>query len=496
MDKILFYLVAIFPIGLSGQITYHENIAPIINNHCISCHQKGEIGPMSLANYQEVSSYASMIHFVTSEGIMPPFKANSDKVTYQNERSISKEEIDLISEWISSGLIEGLDSNNHDNSPPASKHLEYDYTICMQESFEHYGIYYDEYQAFVLPVDILEDKIVTDIIFDPGNPKIVRSANISIVPKGAATKEDAWDPRYGFYLYAPYSFRAVFPNWFSWMPQTPSLLLQKDESVYLPKNSDLILHIHYGPFGEIQSDSSCVHFNFSDKSHHSTLQNVPLVSPGISQDSFVLECKNTTRLSSRFNIPCDSYLNSLTPLSHLLCRNWEVFVKFPDNSTQLLLTIDDWDFHWKEKYVFDKPIYLPEGSIIYSSAFFDNTVENPFNPSNPPRDMKLGGHMFDENFTCHFEFLTPSSSPAIFLKEFSVAPPKVDEIQLNVIENNIYSLILHDLSNQSKSPLLSRSFTIGTHRIRSSIIPSLTGRYALILMNDVGVCDSWYFVVP
>ena len=37
--------------------TYAENVAPILNEKCASCHNSGGIGPMSLLSYAEVKPW-------------------------------------------------------------------------------------------------------------------------------------------------------------------------------------------------------------------------------------------------------------------------------------------------------------------------------------------------------------------------------------------------------------------------------------------------------
>ncbi|NCF88678.1 MAG: redoxin, partial [Verrucomicrobiaceae bacterium] len=57
----------------SGQVTFNEHIAPLIFNNCTVCHREGEIGPMPLTNYAEVSAFANAIDIVVHEGTMPPW---------------------------------------------------------------------------------------------------------------------------------------------------------------------------------------------------------------------------------------------------------------------------------------------------------------------------------------------------------------------------------------------------------------------------------------
>ena len=89
--------------NLFGQITYTKDIAHIVYNKCSSCHRPGEIGPFSLTNYNEVSSFAATIKYVTSIKYMPPWKANPDYQHFLDENYLTDEEITKIGAWVDAG---------------------------------------------------------------------------------------------------------------------------------------------------------------------------------------------------------------------------------------------------------------------------------------------------------------------------------------------------------------------------------------------------------
>ncbi len=493
MRWFLLYFILSIPTHLASQVSYYKDIAPIIKKHCQNCHQDGDIGPMALTNYDQVSSYASMIRFVIDTKLMPPFKANYDNVSYANERSISNDERKLIAQWIEGGLVKGISTNPAETETQAYT-TNYDHTVCMSESFAHYGIYYDQYQVFPMPTNLMEDKYIDNVYFEPGNKEIVRSANISIAPLGFSTKMDQWDPRYGFFAYGSLGFTSSFPNWFSWMPHTKNIQLKKDEQLFLPAESELLLHIHYGPFGTIEKDSSCIHLTFSDN-EGPTLQNVPLIHTALLADSFLIDSGIQKRVSSTFQLPIDVRLRSVTPLAHLLCRSWEVFAVLPDRSSISILSIDDWDFHWREKYVFQDALTLPKGTKIYTTANFDNTSDNPYNPSDPPHTMIAGPHMFDENFACYFEFDQSESSDGYIVKPFVSTEMSINEISFHISNADTFTLILHDLESLDKKELTAKKYPLGMHALRTAELPSKPGRYCISLESSNGVVDSWWFVI-
>nr|MDQ3017307.1 cytochrome c [Bacteroidota bacterium] len=104
------FLLISFGCALSAQdsyITYHHDIAPILQKHCISCHQEGEIGAMPLTTYEEVVSYGKMIQYVTATKLMPPWYADPTYSHFVSERTMTEKEIKTIGEWVMTDMKEG-----------------------------------------------------------------------------------------------------------------------------------------------------------------------------------------------------------------------------------------------------------------------------------------------------------------------------------------------------------------------------------------------------
>jgi hypothetical protein len=70
-------------------------------------------------------------------------------------------------------------------------------------------------------------------------------------------------------------------------------------------------------------------------------------------------------------------------------------VKFPDGSTEKIISIADYNFNWQRFYKLKKPLSVPKGSVILVEGVFDNTYQNSFNPD-PYQEIKIGRQSFDE----------------------------------------------------------------------------------------------------
>jgi hypothetical protein len=97
----------------AGAVTYTKDIAPILQRSCENCHRTDGVAPMSLSTYEEVRPWARAIKQRTSvgphAGVMPPWyvEKNIGIQEFQNDPSLSDEEIALIGKWADAGAPRG-----------------------------------------------------------------------------------------------------------------------------------------------------------------------------------------------------------------------------------------------------------------------------------------------------------------------------------------------------------------------------------------------------
>src|SRR5258706_7878396 len=90
-------------------LTFTRDVAPIFQDKCESCHRPGSIGPMSLVTYEDSRPWARSIKARVSARQMPPW--HIDRTVgiqhFQNDRSLSDDQVDTIVRWIDAGLPKG-----------------------------------------------------------------------------------------------------------------------------------------------------------------------------------------------------------------------------------------------------------------------------------------------------------------------------------------------------------------------------------------------------
>jgi hypothetical protein len=85
----------------------------------------------------------------------------------------------------------------------------------------------------------------------------------------------------------------------------------------------------------------------------------------------------------------------LLPHTHLRGVRWQYSLQKPDGTSEIILDVPRYDFNWQTYYFFAKPLEVPAGGKIVSTAWYDNSVTNTHNPD-PTKDVKWGDQTWEE----------------------------------------------------------------------------------------------------
>src|SRR5262245_52724083 len=56
-----------------ARVSYYDDVLPILNEHCVSCHTEGGLAPFVVDDYAEAKEWAASIASATSARTMPPW---------------------------------------------------------------------------------------------------------------------------------------------------------------------------------------------------------------------------------------------------------------------------------------------------------------------------------------------------------------------------------------------------------------------------------------
>jgi hypothetical protein len=91
----------------------------------------------------------------------------------------------------------------------------------------------------------------------------------------------------------------------------------------------------------------------------------------------------------------DAKIVWLLPHMHLRGKSALYEITYPDQRTDTLLHVPEYDFNWQHTYTFADPVLAPAGTRIDLTLWWDNSAANPANP-NPDREVGWGRPTTDE----------------------------------------------------------------------------------------------------
>ncbi|MBI3839230.1 MAG: redoxin domain-containing protein [Planctomycetia bacterium] len=378
-----------------ANVTYNRDIAPIFFANCAECHRPGEVAPFSLLTHEDAAKRAEFLSDVTRSRRMPPWKAEIGHGRFLGERYLTNAQIDLIESWAKAGAPEG----DPEDRPPQPQFASGwrlghpDLELKAPAPFTVPAGGEDIFQHFIIPLDLPENKTVVGFEFRPGNPSVVHHAILFLDTSGVGRRKDAETPEPGYTTFGSIGI-PVAGIIGVWTPGMTPRFYPQGAGMPVRKGADLVLQLHMHPNGKEQTDQSSIALYFADKPVERTMARSPFVVGSLLID--ITPGSRDHRVTSSVTLPADVTLISLLPHMHLVGKEMKLTATLPDGTVQPLIWIKDWNFYWQDNYVYREPVHLPRGTRLDVMSRYDNSAENPLNPSNPPKRVLFGNGSTDE----------------------------------------------------------------------------------------------------
>ena len=425
-------------------VTYSNQIARIFQNHCVECHRAGEIGPFELTDYEEVVGWAEMIREVVNEKRMPPWHADPAHGSFENDCSLTSEEIAQIDLWVRNGAPEGDPANLPE---PKTYTTGWQLPRTPDDIFEMRKIPFYvaaegeiKYQYFKVDPGFTEDKYISAAEIVPGNREVVH--HILVFAKRFPLGGGGGEFLVG---YVPGSRFKPLPEGYAKL---------------VPKGSELIFQVHYTPIGTEQFDLSKVGFLYAQPED---VTHVVVTQQALTHQFQIPPHASHHEVKSRsIAAPTDLQVLSLMPHMHLRGKSFSYTLVKPDNSREMLLNVPAYDFNWQTAYRLAEPIDVPEGGYIECVAHYDNSAENLANPD-PNATVKWGDQTDDEMMIGYFDVVVDKELVLSQDPDFKATPrkrlqSKAAQRLFQELDANSDNLITEDELKSSKQKRLFKLF--------------------------------------
>jgi mono/diheme cytochrome c family protein len=380
---------------VSGPVTFNQQIAPIIHHHCSSCHRPGEAAPFALLSYQDVLKQSKLIGKVTASHLMPPWKAEPASFPYRDERRLTENEIALIQSWVKQGLPEGGGQKPIPPKFASGWQLgQPDLVLEMPAAYHVPAEGPDIYRNIALPLGQTEDKWITAIDLRPSARAVVHHVLYFADPKGRLHEKPRQGTEPGFSGMRAGGASVPLGGWA--LGAQPHFF-PEGLALRLPKGSDLVVQYHFHPSGKPEAEKSLIGLYFARKAPERTLTRIQLpphyaLFSGLDipagEKDFVIR--------DAYTLPVAVDAVGIGAHAHQIGRQLKMTATLPDGTVKTLLSIQDWDFAWQDRYFFQQLAPLPGGTRLEVEIHWDNSAENLRNPSSPPVRVTWGEESKDE----------------------------------------------------------------------------------------------------
>jgi hypothetical protein len=417
------------------EVTYNRDVAPILFKNCVVCHRENDIAPMSLMTYKDTRPWARMVRDAVVQRKMPPWHSDPKVGDYLNDPRLSDTDIATIDAWVRTGTKEG--DPKELPAPPqfaGGWHIKPDVVLTIPEHLVP-GAHEDDYEYIYVPTNFTEDKWVQSAEVMPGDRRVVHHATVSVIAADKVAKKeeenlsaeagvDKYHYRTGRVLHLRRDAPVVDDGCASpdggAVPGDSSGYLNIVPGIYLPGHmaetrppgyalripagSYLQFQVHYSNHtGEDVKDRTSIGLVFSREpvkheiAQYEIWNSLFLIPPG----------DDSHRVTSCFTLPKDLMALAYTAHMHFRGKSMTTEAIYPDGRHEVILNVPHYDFRWQEIYFLKHQFLMPKGTKLVTTAYFDNSLNNPQNPD-PTKAIRWGEPSDEEMMGFWLQFADPA----------------------------------------------------------------------------------------
>ena len=363
-------------------ISYTNDIVPILEQNCVSCHRDGAIAPWSMSSHAMVKGWSPMMREVVMTRRMPPGQIDNHVGKALKEvAGLSVAEQQKLIQWIDQGAPKdgAADPLAALTFSDAKYSLgEPDIVLSVPpQTIPATGVI--DYRYVPVELNLDRDVWIRGIEFVPGDRQVLHHVITYLSsPADKSDVEEAEEQGQNLGGFAP-----------GRQPDT----FEDNSGRLIPAGSNLLLQMHYTTSGRETVDATEVGLFLHDEPP------AYVMSGGVAgQRRFIIPPgAKEHKLRGEQLIEKDAYLYEMMPHMHFRGKYMSYTAEYPDGTSELLLSVPKYDFNWQFKYQLQEPLFMPSGTKLVAEGAMDNSDRNPGNPD-PTRPVFFGLQTMHEMF--------------------------------------------------------------------------------------------------
>ncbi len=353
-------------------MTYYKDVLPITQSACQSCHTTGGIGPFPLLTYADAQAHHAQMSGSVQSRSMPPWMPSQTCQSFKGARTLTQDQIDTIFSWSKDNAPEGNPADAP-APPPNNTPTLTGATSDLDIGGDYTPVTTDDYRCFVMDPKLTAD---TDLVAYDFVPGVRAEVHHVLVYSGSLAEmqgKDQAGPGVGYTCYGGPAITS--PQLVAaWVPGSGATIFPTGTGIPLKAGAGLVMQIHYNTLNGASPDRSKLRLQFS-----TARVPRPAILTSLSQTQFSIPAgAQGYSASNTLTTPSNLTLWGLAPHMHQLGRRAQISAQAPDNSSQCLIDIPAWDFHWQQLYMYNTAtgISLAKGTKISLTCTWDNPTGN------------------------------------------------------------------------------------------------------------------------
>ncbi len=375
-----------------AQVTFHGDVARILQQNCAQCHHEKGIAPFALDDLAEVTDRAKTIRRVIESRTMPPWSAapipEGKPNPWANDHSLSaRDKADLFT-WLNSK--DRPLGNPADAPAPLQFTSEWsigtpDLVVQLAQPFAIKAEGVMPYQTALVETTLAEDKWVQAYEIMPTAREVVHHVIVNVHEKGAPIRKAGED---GY--------------WAAYVPGNPARIYPDGFARKLPAGATISFQIHYTPKGKATEDQLRMALVFAKEPPRFAMHTAAVINHKLNIPPGEA---NHVEVGER-PVPMDMNVTAFVAHMHVRGKAFRYDLISADGKSETLLDIPHYDFNWQLRYELKEPRVIPRGSTVKITAVYDNSPANKANPD-PTKTVKWGQQTYDEMMIGYIEYFTP-----------------------------------------------------------------------------------------
>ena len=381
-------------------VNFYEDIQPLLETHCVACHNEDGQGVGDFTTYENVQAMGPLISSAIQDGRMPPPVSDPGCRDYKGSEvlHLAQEDKELISKWVDDGMAEGDSSKAQEYDRGAFTLKDADLTVMMTEpytpTFSSENNPGNEYRCFSIRHNRTEPFYITAVHPVIDNHELVHHIVIAKGDdEGIITDSDRPEGkgciRRGGAFIRDFEHGAMLSGW---APGMRPVELNKDAGMLVMPDDFIVIQVHYyqNPDAQKQTDQSGVSFRTTDSVDH-VVQMLPL-----GTTDFTIPAGDPAyTVTDDITLPIGYKIWGIFPHMHVLGSAYSFSVGEGEEK-ECLAQSDNYDFENQLSYIFHDELEVPASTPFNISCTWNNSADNPNIIHNPPIEIGDGERTDEE----------------------------------------------------------------------------------------------------